>query len=181
MGFILLFFACLAVIGLILSLVAHLCGLFGLQQPLEEATWGLHVGIFAVSLPAVLVATQIGKEFKQKDFWKAALRGCRPWMRWLVYGLLGYAVFNFVRFVINTQGQVPNDDEAFVGFSGHWMFFYAVAAAILYSAYVVRKHDPARRCPNNHPVSPSALFCEVCGASMGEATYSRSEESKEVS
>ena len=44
-------FLTLAVIGLILSLIAHTAALFGLPQPLGSAAWGLHIGIFVVWLP----------------------------------------------------------------------------------------------------------------------------------
>jgi hypothetical protein len=46
---------CLAVIGLILSLVVHLCGSLGLPQPFGDTTWFLHVGIVVVWVPAIAV------------------------------------------------------------------------------------------------------------------------------
>jgi hypothetical protein len=46
------------------------------------------------------------------------------------------------------------------------MVFYSIAMAVLYSAWVVSKHDPARPCPNSRMVLPNALYCEKCGACM---------------
>ena len=164
-------FLVLAVIGLLLSLLAHCFSLLGLPQPLGGAAWGLHAGIFVVWLPATLVSTQLVRDFKHKDFSKAVLRGCPRWMRWLVYGFFIYAFINFATFVLAAPvaQQVPNAPAPpliFRGFSGHWMAFYSAAIAILYSAIVVAKSDPARRCPMGHPVSPAAAFCETCGTKI---------------
>jgi hypothetical protein len=173
MSVLLIPFLLLSVLGLVLSLIAHTAALLGLPQPLGPAAWGLHVGIFVVWLPAVLVSNRLVGDFKQKDFWKAALRGCPDWMRRLTYGFVAYAVVNFVLFIAIAPAQgggggVNAPPAVFRGFSGHWMAFYSAAAAILYSAIAVAKLDPARRCPNGHPVSPSADFCESCGAAINE-------------
>jgi hypothetical protein len=175
-------FIVLAAVGLILSVICHGCALLGLPQPLGGAAWGLHIGIFVVSLPAVLVSTRLVRDFKQNDFWKAALRGCPNWMRWMAYGFFIYALINFITFIIAMFAvppgqQAPNAPATalgFRGFSGHWMAFYSMAIAIMYSAIVVSRRDPARRCPNGHPVSPSAEFCENCGAKIGDAEFGKS-------
>jgi len=161
-------FIVLAAIGLILSLIAHGCALLGLPQPLGGAAWGLHVGIFVVWLPVVLVSTQLTRDYKRKDFWKAVLRGCPKWMRWMTYAFFIYAIINFFTFVTAAPAapQAPTPAVVFRGFSGHWMAFYFAAIAVLYSAVVVARRDPARRCPNGHPVCPSADFCEKCGAEI---------------
>jgi hypothetical protein len=171
MAIILTPFIVLAAIGLTLSLVAHGCALLGLPQPLGGAAWGLHIGVFVVWLPAVLVSTRLVRDFKQKDFWKAALRGCPNWMRWITYGFFFYAIINFITFMFAAPGgqrapNAPAPPDVFRGFSGHWMAFYSAAIAIMYSAIVVAQHDTARRCPSGHPVSPSADFCENCGAKI---------------
>jgi hypothetical protein len=166
------FVIAIATIGLLLSLIAHLCALLSLPQPLGEATWGLHIGIFVVWLPAVLVLTRLGRDFKQKDLWKAALRGCPKWMRWMTYGFFIYAFINIATFLmvapLGQQPPGPDPPVVFRGFSGHWMAFYSASIGIMYSAIVVARRDPAPRCPNGHPVSPTAVFCEDCGAKIGE-------------
>ena len=168
-------FMYLAAIGLILSIIVHVLSLIGMASPLGENSWGLHIGIFVVWLPTVLVANRMVKEFKQKDFWKAALRACPKWMKNLTYFFFGYAILNFVIFIIlNVTGATSGINEGntptnvFRGFSGHWMVFYCVAMATLYSAIHVEEHDETRRCFNGHPVSPSAKFCEQCGARVIE-------------
>jgi hypothetical protein len=166
-------FLVLAVIGLILSLISHTAAVLGQPQPLGPAAWGLHIGIFVVWLPAVIVSNRLTGDFKRKDFWKRVLCGCPDWMKWLTGAFFGYAVFNFLFFIASAPpgkavvgANAP--PEVFRGFSGHWMAFYSAAAAILYSAIAVSQSDPTRRCPNRRPVSPSASYCEECGAAVTE-------------
>lgn len=167
-------FIILSVIGLVLSLISHTAAVFGLPQPLGRAAMGLHLGIFVVWIPAVIVFNRMARDFKHKDVWKAALRGCPNWMRWLFYGFFGYAFVNFLLFMAVAPpagkggGGLDAPPEVIRGFSGHWMGFYSAAAAILYSAIAVSRSDRDRRCPVGHPVSPTAGFCEVCGASIPE-------------
>ena len=174
-------FLILSVIGLELSLVSHTFALLGLPQPLGATAWGLHVGIFVVWVPAVIVSSRLVGDFKRKDFWKAALRGCPDWMRWLTFAFFGYAFINFLLFIAvapprGAGGGGPNaPPQVFRGFSGHWMAFYSAAAAILYSAIVVSRSDPARRCPNGHPVSSSAAYCEECEEAVGEQDPERAD------
>jgi hypothetical protein len=137
-------FLVLAAVGLVLSLVAHGCALLGLPQPLGGATWGLHVGIFAVWLPAMLASNRMVRGTRPDDFWRVALRGCPPWMRRMTYGFFGYAVANFLIFfatapVGKQPAGAPAPPEVFRGFSGHWMAFYSAALAILYSAAAVSR------------------------------------------
>ncbi|HMF18290.1 MAG TPA: hypothetical protein VKE98_13850 [Gemmataceae bacterium] len=163
-------FIWLAAIGLVLSLVSHGCALFGLPQP-EEA-WVLHVGVFVVLIPAIFVSSKLTGEFKLKDHWKAAMRGCPRWMQIMTFIFGVYAIINFILFIpqaLNVGQQAagaPTPPEIIRGFSGHWMAFYSAAMAILYSAWATSKHDSARRCPNAHPVSPAAVYCETCGAQI---------------
>lgn len=161
-------FLVLAAIGLALSVVAHGAALLELPQPLGSATWLLHIGIFVVGVPVVLAANRLNADFKQKDLWKATLRGCPYWMRVMAFGFFWYALANFLLFVAATlprgaraEGDAKSLSEQ--GFSGHWMAFYSIGVAVLYSAIVVSRTDPARRCPGGHPVSPSAAYCEACG------------------
>jgi hypothetical protein len=159
------FFGGLAWVGLILSILSHLAALLGSQGPLGDYAWVLHFGIFVVWIPTVLVATRMGADFKRKDLWKAVLRGCPLWMRYMVYGFFGYALLNFAIFIIAAPkgGSGPMPPAVVRGFSGHWMAFYSAAAAVLYSATHAVDRDQGRRCGNGHAVGPLALFCEQCG------------------
>ena len=69
-------FLVLAAVGLVLSIIAHIAALTGLPQPLGNATWALHFGVFVVWLPAVVVVIWLVKDFQKKEYWSAALRGC---------------------------------------------------------------------------------------------------------
>jgi hypothetical protein len=163
-------FVVLAAVGLILSIVVHVSALLGFPSPLGEKAWILHGGIFVVWLPAVLAMVPLTRESKQRNLWRATLRGCPNWMRRMAYAFCGYAVVNFVVFIAaiaatpqvrRAGGSTP--EAVFRGFSGHWMAFYSMALAILYSATRVAESDTQRRCFAGHPVSPAARYCEECG------------------
>ena len=154
----------IAALGLVLSVFVHLSALLQFRNPLGKAAWALHVGIFVVGFPAVLVAQRLTNEAKQKDWWRVALRGCPRWMQYMTYAFFVYAILNFGLFVLT--GKAAKEDESIVlrGFSGHWMVFYSGIMAILYS--FMRVGDVQLRCISGHPVSPLANYCEVCGQAI---------------
>lgn len=166
-------FVLIAASGLILSVIVHVCSLFGIPNPLGESAWVLHMGIFVVWFPAVIVAQKITRDVPQKDWWKAALRGCPNWMKKMLYFFFGYAILNFIIFIVMdvTGGSLPASEgdtpsSIFKGFSGHWMAFYSAALAILYSYTHVKDRDISRRCPNGHQVPPLVKFCPECGSQI---------------
>jgi hypothetical protein len=167
-------FMLLAALGFVLSVAAHLLAITGIQIPGGGLVWGLHVGIFAVWIPAVLVSVQTARLGNRKDFWKIALAGCPPWMRYGLFVLFGYAIFNFILFIsvapAHTQqfGNTP-PPSVLRGFSGHWMIFYAAAFAILYCRIHAPQLYKVRKCPNGHVVSPAARFCPDCGCAVPNA------------
>jgi len=165
-------FVVLSALGLALSLFVHIASFLGLELP--SVAMGLHVGIFVVWLPAVLVANKLATGVSRADYWRAVLRGCPKWMQYMVYGFSGYAVINFALFFLGTsQGEIDSTgsdsipSSVFRGFSGHWMAFYSAALAILYSGIKVRLTRP-RKCPAGHTVSLSAEYCEQCGLPIQE-------------
>jgi hypothetical protein len=146
-------------------MLVHLAAWAGVAPP--KAAWALHVGIFVVWLPTVLVAQGLTRDFKQREFWTAALRGAPPWANTALKWLMGYAIANFLLFMFQGIEGAAKPDEAVQarGFSGHWLIFYGAAAATLYSAAQLREHgDSPRTCLNGHAVSLSARFCDQCGA-----------------
>lgn len=155
-------FMWIAAAGFVASAIVHVSSLLGLSQPFGHFAWGLHIGIFVVWLPAVLVAQRLSKGAKQTDFWKAVLRGCPPWMKRFLYVLVPYIFINF--FVGIALGPKTEADN-FRIFSGHWMFFYFAGMAMLYSADQLGSLEP-RTCPHGHEVSPFAKFCEECGSEL---------------
>jgi len=130
-------FIVLSAVGLGLSLWVHLGAVAGRRVAPEAFFWMLHVCIFVVWIPAVLVYIKRVGNTRRKDYWKLVLRGWPEWMRYMVSGFFGYAVLNFAIFFFQTpQGGSGANPPAVVwrGFSGHWMAFYSAALAILYSA-----------------------------------------------
>jgi hypothetical protein len=158
-------FMWVAVAGFVASLLVHILALMGLASPFGSATWLLHVGIFVVWFPTVLIAQRLTRGAKQVDFWKATFRGCPGWAKAGAYVVGGYAMLNFVFFALQTsrypRNEIPDIVE-YRGFSGHWMAFYYVGAATLYSG-TKRGSSSPRHCANGHEVSPFAKYCDVCG------------------
>jgi len=164
-----LFFASVSAAGLVLSAASHIAAVLGTQGPLGNFAFVLHIGIFVVWIPAVFAANRLVRNVPRKDFWKAALRGCPDWMKYMTYAFVGYAILNFAFFISSapTQGRGgPMSPEDVRGFSGHWMAFYSAALAILYSAAQVWD-ERERHCPNGHEVQPLAKFCDQCGQPVG--------------
>ena len=156
----------LSALGLVLSFLVHVSSLLGLASALGESAWLLHIGIFVVWLPALLAIQSLTREFKRKELWRAALRGCPRWMRWMTYGFFGYAFVNFALFIVMVPGRGGSSETPLVvfrGFSGHWMAFYSAALAIFYSARHAAEYDRGRQCVAGHPVGPLANYCEECG------------------
>ena len=155
-------FVALSAIGLVVSLWVHLGAIMG--RSVSSFFWILHVGIFVLWLPAVLVAQRLVGNVNRKDFWKVILKGSPDWMRYMVYAFFAYALVNFLLFM----GKAPSGGSGvnppasvWRGFSGHWMAFYSAALAVLYSA--AHMADTAPRCANGHLASPNAVYCARCG------------------
>lgn len=159
-------FIILAFVGLVASLWVHVGAVMGRRVVPEPFFWILHMGIFVVWFPAVMVAKQRVGNLNRKDFWKVLLRDLPDWVRYLIYGFLGYAVVNFLYFFQQAPtggGGNGGDTPAIVwrGFSGHWMVFYFAALVILYSA--TKENNSETRCLNGHLVPPGTNFCTQCG------------------
>lgn len=160
-------FSLIALAGFIASLLAHIAGYAGIDRPLGLDPWPLHVGIFVVWLPSVLAAQKLSKDFPQKDMWKATLRGCPKWIRYMLFGLFGYAILSFLAFFISTENS-QNEASTIRGFSGHWLVFYFAAFAILQSYSRVAISDVVRRCKNLHILEPANEYCPQCGEHVGK-------------
>jgi hypothetical protein len=165
---ILLAFSSLAGIGLALSLAVHIAALSNISL-FGGAAFVLHVGIFVVWFPTVIIAQRHTRDFKQKNVWRAALRGCPAWMKQLTFGFFIYAIVNFVYFFITTavtssKHSGPPDTATLRGFSGHWMAFYSAAMSVLYSSTRIPSMDAGRQCAQGHQVGPLSKFCERCGS-----------------
>jgi hypothetical protein len=150
----------LAGLGIVLCFSFYLLGVTGIHPLPSNREPILFVGIFVVWAPTVMLMNTLTKDFKQKDLWKAALRGCPPWMKtglWVLVGLI------FVLFFLPTLlGVSPdNSNRVFLLFP---VAFYSISFCVMYSLIHVEKFDEGRRCLNGHRISPLAKFCEECGA-----------------
>jgi hypothetical protein len=143
-------FAWLSCIGLIASLWVHVGALMGRRVAPESFFWILHVGIFVVWIPSVLIAQRLVGSLNRKDFWKVVLADSPVWMRYIVYGFGGYAIVNFLLFMMNAPSSSGGDSPpsaVWRGFSGHWMAFYSAGFAILYAA--ARRERDSDRSPRD--------------------------------
>jgi hypothetical protein len=118
--------AVLAGAGFVISLLVHAAAWAGVAPP--QAARALHIGIFVVWLPTVLVSQGLTRDFKQRNFWTAALRGAPSWAPVALKWLMGYAIVNFLLFMFQTTQGARSNDPALMArsFSGHWMIFYGV-------------------------------------------------------
>lgn len=157
-------FLVLSAVGFAEMLVVHVASLFGIRAPFEHLLRYLAPGAFVVFLPAVLVMNQLTRDFKQKDLWPAALRGCPPWMYRTVWVTFGYVWVGFFVLPFLYGGGMNSEANKARTLSGILLAFYLVSLAALFSWSQVKHFDASMRCLNGHPVSPSANFCEECGA-----------------
>ena len=159
-------FIALSFVGLVLSVWVHFGAVMGRHVAPEPSFWLLHIGIFVVWIPAVLVAKERVGNPNRKDFWKVCLGDLPDWVLYLLYGFFGYAFIYFTYFFIEAPtGPSTGDTPAIVWrwFSGHWMLFYFAALVILYSA---AKKNLGTQCLNGHQVPPYASLCAQCGQAV---------------
>ncbi len=147
----------LAGAGLALSAAAHAIAWAGMSLPGGSLVWALHIGVFVVWIPTVLVCIKTTRYADRNDFWKVALSGCPPWMRKALYVLVGYAVCNFIVQILTTTRGVQTMSDAppavIRGFSGHWMVFYCTAFCVLYSS-LHAPHLPVRESVEPDKIRP---------------------------
>ena len=170
MNAILLPFMVLATIGFLLSLAAHIASILGLPVPGGNLVWSLHVGIFVVWFPAVLIGSRINRGRPGSELWKNVLSGAPTWMRYAGYALFAYAAANFIWFfAVTRSGAALEGDSAFSEirlFSGHWLVFYGAGFAILFSAYRNPRLLKKQRCLKGHDLSSTDVFCPSCGSKV---------------
>jgi DNA-directed RNA polymerase subunit RPC12/RpoP len=150
-------FILLAIVGLMLSVLAQVSTFFGVDlQDRFSYFWLLHIGIFVVWIPAVLLQPRAAKRSGGK--W---LAHAPRWSRAAMPLLIGYCVINFVLFVGRADAGLPQTDgkggyelrnhgrlvrtitaaeyhaqRAYEvrAFSSTWILFYGIAAMVLMTA-----------------------------------------------
>lgn len=143
----------LALAGFLASLFVHVRALMGIDiAPTVPSVWLLHVGVFVVFLPFVLLSR---KDVTGNRSLLAVAKGLPWWVAALGGIIFVYAMINFAVFMVHTDGGNPVTENgryllmehgklireitaaqfaAFKanevrGFSGHWLVFYFVPAA----------------------------------------------------
>jgi hypothetical protein len=156
----------LAVVGFFTVLVIHVAALLGTLYPFEHLFRFLGAGLFVVWFPTVLVSVQLARDFKQKDVWRASLRGCPKWLQRALWIMCGYAWVGFFTLPVIYGGGGESPANTARTMSGGLLAFYSIAACVLYSATKAPEFDKSRHCLNGHHVSPLAKYCEECGAAV---------------
>ncbi|MGZ4788608.1 MAG: DUF3592 domain-containing protein [Terriglobales bacterium] len=162
----------LALVGFILSMWVHVQAISGRAPP--TSLWMLHLGIFVVFIPTVLVAQKRVGKTNRKDFWTVVLRGAPEWMKYLLYACFGYAFVNFFWCLSKLPaghhtGTTPREWRLM---SGHWMVFYLASFAVVYATIAsqpcsadgtVAAAPSGDHCANGHRIRKGELYCAVCG------------------
>lgn len=152
-----------ASVGFAAQAVVHIAALCGLTAPFQQLEKLLIPALFVVFVPMILLMNRMTRDFRQRDIWKAALRGCPQWMRVTLWTIAGYAWLAALSPLLFGSRNLSPLASARCA-SAMILAFYAISVGVLYSATQVAKVDVARRCLNGHPVGPAAKYCEECGA-----------------
>jgi hypothetical protein len=163
-----------AAAGLALSLTAHLFSYAGVQLGGNGLFTALHVGIFPLWIPVVLIAVKMSGGGGSRDFWNGILAECPVWMKYAVRGFLAYAVVNFVLCLVLTifvhpdsgKPRSPPTSLTWRMFSGHWMAFYSAGLLTVMAARRRGLSNLQRRCVNGHVVAYGDRFCPTCGTPL---------------
>lgn len=157
-------FFLLAAAGFSAMLLIHVASVLGPNYFFSPYMKVILPALFVVWIATIFAMRRLGRDVKQRDLWRAALRGCPAWMRIGVFVVFGYAWLGFfLRPLLSGKSMQDNANGA-QSISALVLAFYGVATAVLYSATHIPNIDLNRTCPNGHRVSPFANFCEVCGA-----------------
>jgi hypothetical protein len=160
----------LAIAGAVAMLGIHIASLFGIDGPFDHFLKFLVPALFAIFLPTIFVINRLTRDFKQKDIWRAALRGCPAWMRRTFYIILGYTWIGFFGLPLIYGGGVQSPANSARSISGVLLAFYLIPGAVLYSATRIPRIDASRRCLNGHSMPPLAKFCPECGTHLNPHT-----------
>jgi hypothetical protein len=155
----------IAVVGLFSNLILHISGFFSSIPPAQAAQVAryLNLVMFAVSVVSIVTANRVCENYLPRDYWKAALRGCPQWLKYLPAFLLAYAIlFATIHGSSGVLGSAPKVQEG----CAFGMAIYAISLAILYSALQVQDVNRVGKCLNGHQVPADAKFCEECGAQV---------------
>src|SRR5258708_3041163 len=122
-------FAILSAIGFAVSAMCHVYGWLERDPPGGEAVKLLHIGIFAVWIPLVIVGKRVARVEGKLQFEELS-REVPKWAGVALQLVFVYGLANFVYFIYLTSRYPKHGVPLFLtlrGFSGHWMIFYGFA------------------------------------------------------
>ena len=153
-----------SLVGFASLAIIHIAALMGFTEPFSTAIAWLGPALFVIWIPTIFVMNWLVRDFKQKDLWRAALRGCPAWMRGSLWVIFGHSWLGFFIFPLVFGGGTSSAaNGARIG-SAVFMIFYLVSTMVSYSAINAAHCDSLIRCTNGHTVQPLANFCDECGA-----------------
>jgi hypothetical protein len=163
-----------AAAGLALSVTAHLFSYAGVPLGGDRLFSALHIGIFPLWLPVVLIALKMSGG-RSQDFWKGVLADYPAWMKYAWIGFIAYAVVNFIVCSVLLSSYPKGGPGAAPPYlmwrltSGHWMLFYGAGLLMVTTAWRRGLFNLQRRCANGHAVAYGDRFCPACGAPLDTA------------
>ena len=157
-------FAAIALAGFVAAVAINVAGWMGkiIFPSFMFAT--MHIGVFIVFLPAILLGARRRKGYSLNS----GLQVGAQWPTWakrFALIVFVYAIANFGFFLVQAGNQKkhgPITALMWRGFSGHWMVFYLFSLGLLY-AVITAPSDKAR-CVNGHEMRGDSLVCPACGA-----------------
>jgi hypothetical protein len=120
-----------ACVGFALSLLVHVLSCLSIPLGLGKAPWLLHIGIFVVWIPTIIVL--VG-ETRARIGWQQVLEALRPaqrWFRFATWVVIGYGALSFVLFGSGWYGDMKDEVVTLRAFSGLWMIPYWLALVFL--------------------------------------------------
>ncbi|MBV8636434.1 MAG: hypothetical protein JO002_18225 [Burkholderiaceae bacterium] len=159
-----------AVFGLLLSLVLHICGWFALAGMSllsgdilhALAPWVMRLGI--VGLPALALAALAAYHAGSRDVLRVVLAPAPRWLRVARVALLLYGFGFFVVLgIVWHHESAPNLAHATLFGSSLGLAFYGTCVAVLFSMLRAPQMLAPQRCPKGHAVPGGEEICPDCG------------------
>ena len=130
-------FSVLAWMGLIGSLIIHICALLGVLS-MGFFAWFMMMGAILLFGLSVVVSNTIEKNSTDENSLRKLCRPCPPWMGLMVVFFFLYCFLNFFLILFHFWkgfGGAGGATFLFLRyFSTFWLLFYSAAAIRLYSA-----------------------------------------------
>ncbi|MCK4794278.1 MAG: hypothetical protein KAV87_61695 [Desulfobacteraceae bacterium] len=120
--------------GFLLSLILHIATLLHVEMELDKVMQVLAYGMFALLLPAVVIAHRLRRSFGNKAFGEALKNACPGWMQTTVGLIIVYAIVNLLI-------QLVRKGNFAFAYSALLMAAYSVLIAGYYSYNRLKSSD----------------------------------------